>query len=121
MRSPYEAGSYGLCPLLAVAGVWCPLCGGLRAVHELATGDLVAAWGMNPLVLVGLPVVVLGWVLWLGRPTTGRLAAVRTRLLSAGAGWVALAVLAVFGVLRNVPALAPWLAPGGTVAPLLAG
>lgn len=110
--SPYQAGRYPLCPTYALLGVYCPACGGLRAAHDLAHLDLAAAWGMNPLVVLAVPVALVGWVVWTRRAVRagpGRRVpdAVRRR------SWVAVAVLlVVFTVLRNVPALAPWLAPG---------
>lgn len=107
VRSPHAQGSYGVCPSVALLGVWCPGCGGLRAVHELATFDVVAALGMNPLVVVAVPVVVVLWVLWL----LGRTGHRRPLHLSARWGWITLGGLLAFGVLRNVPALVPLLAP----------
>ena len=51
------AGSYGVCPLYALTGLWCPACGGLRATHDLAHGDLAGAWAMNPLWVLAVPLV----------------------------------------------------------------
>lgn len=107
VRTPYEAGSYGSCPLHSLTGWWCPLCGGLRATHDLAHGDVAAAWGMNPLWVVAVPFVVLTWALWLVRRRQGRALGAPPAWLR----WSAVGVVLAFGVLRNVPALAPWLAP----------
>lgn len=111
VRSPHVTGSYGVCPLLALTGLWCPACGGLRAVHELTRFDLAGAWSMNPLVVLGVPLLVLAWGLWVAR-STGRLPSGRRR--GAGGAWPAwtfLVVSATFTVARNVPVLEPWLAP----------
>lgn len=64
-----------MCPVLALSGYLCPTCGGLRAVHDLATGDLAGAWVMNPLVTIAVPLasVVLGvwwWRAWRRLPAT---------------------------------------------------
>lgn len=116
VHSPYQDGSYGWCPVVAVTGAWCPACGGLRAVHDLTQGDVGAAWGMNAPVVALLPVVALAWVVWL-------VAAVRRRPVPLPApswlAWSLLAGAAVFTVLRNTAALAPVLAPGGELPPLL--
>jgi len=109
LRDPHVAGSYGECPLVAFTGLWCPLCGGLRATWDLLHGDVAGAWSMNVVVTVALPVLVVAWGWWLA-------VRVRARTLPA---WVrsprlpvvALGLLVVFGVLRNLPALAPVLAP----------
>lgn len=121
VRSPHAPGSYGTCPLVLVTGLWCPLCGGLRTVHELGNGDLGAAWGMNPLVVLAVPLALVAWFVWLRRPVTGRIARLADRARSARGAWAVLGVLALFGLLRNVPAVAPWLAPGGAVPPLFGG
>ncbi len=107
VRSPYVPLSYGICPSVALLGVVCPGCGGLRATHDLVTGDLVAAWHANPLWVVAVPVLVVAWSVWLVRRWRGEPA--RTR--ATWPAWVLIAVVVVFTVLRNVPALAPSLGP----------
>ncbi|MBR7741937.1 DUF2752 domain-containing protein [Phycicoccus sp. BSK3Z-2] len=69
---PNDPGHYPLCPTFALAGIYCPGCGMLRATHELTQGDLVGATAMNPLAVpmyVGLVVLFVAWVLarWRGR------------------------------------------------------
>lgn len=110
VTDPYRPGRHLACPILALTGFFCAGCGGQRAVHDLAHGDLVAAWGMNPLVVVAVPVALAAWTAWLRRRWRG------TRRRAGGAAsavlpWALLAVAALFAVLRNVPALAPALAP----------
>lgn len=63
------------CPLLQVAGVPCPACGGTRAMAALASGRIVSALEWNPLVamagiglLVWLPLAALMLVGALQRP-----------------------------------------------------
>ncbi|WP_239070145.1 DUF2752 domain-containing protein [Cellulomonas chitinilytica] len=107
MRDPHVPGSYAVCPLKALTGLSCPACGCLRATHDLAHGDLAGAWGMNPLWVLAVPLVAALWLRWFTAAATGR----PSRAIPVRAGWVGLAVVLVFGVLRNVPALAPWLAP----------
>lgn len=107
VRDPHTTGSYGVCPLHALTGLWCPACGGLRATHDLAHGDLAGAWSMNPLWVLAVPVVIALWGRLVVRRAQGRPA----RPTPAWLAWATLAVLLLFGVLRNVPVLAPWLAP----------
>jgi hypothetical protein len=116
LRSPHVTGSYGFCPFLAVTGLWCPACGGLRAVHELTGLDVAAAWAMNPAVVLALPVAVGLWLLWqlssLGlRPRAGALDRLSRWSSSRAAAWWVLGLAAAFTVARNVPVLMPWLAP----------
>lgn len=95
-----------LCPLKAVTGLDCPLCGGLRAVHALTRGDIGTALDHNVLVTVGLPFAVAFWAIWMaGALRHGRRAVPLPRALS-----VTLLVLLVgFAVLRNLEPL-DWLA-----------
>jgi hypothetical protein len=107
LRDPHTTGSYGVCPLYALTGLWCPACGGLRATHDLAHGDVAGAWSMNPLWVVAIPLVVALWGRLVVRRAQGR----AVRPAPAWLAWATLAVILAFGILRNVPALAPWLAP----------
>ena len=104
--NPNEGGHYPTCPLLALTGIYCPFCGGLRAVHDLVHLDLAGALARNPLAVIGLPVVALLWLLWAQQAFTGR------QLIATKPwwGWTAVVVLAVFMVARNLPG-ATWLSP----------
>ena len=104
---PSRPGHGVTCPRLALTGLACPGCGGLRATHDLVHLDLAAAWSMNPLWVVVAPLLGVLWGLWLVRAWRGRPAP----RVPAGVAWTSLAVLVLFGVLRNVPALVPWLGP----------
>ena len=104
---PNAPGHYPTCPFLALTGFYCPGCGGLRAVHALAHGDLMTALARNPLAVVAVGYAVVAWVLWFERTARGR----PVRWLAPP--WVLYSVLAVvvlFGVLRNVPGWT-WLSP----------
>lgn len=106
LRDPHVVGSYGLCPLHAATGLWCPACGGLRATYDLAHLHLAAAWSENALWVAVVPLVVVGWLLALARRVRG----LPARPAPPWAAVVGLAVVLVFGVMRNLPAFA-WLAP----------
>jgi hypothetical protein len=80
------------CPFHALTGWLCPLCGSLRAIHALLTGALPAALVLNPLTTLGLGA-------WLGA---------RERVTAFCFSSRAVALLAVFGLLRNLPSPATW-------------
>jgi len=103
---PHEGGHFPACPLLSLTGLYCPFCGGLRAVHDLTHLDLVGALERNPLVVLGLPFVVVALFAWGQRAFTGRRIVVRPALL----GPALIVLLVVFGVLRNLPGWT-WLSP----------
>ncbi len=65
------------CPVLAVTGLACPLCGMSHATVALGAGDVAGAFAFHPL----FP-LVLAFVLWGGwRMARGRPLAVRGRAL----------------------------------------
>jgi hypothetical protein len=105
---PNEAGHYPTCPFLALTGLYCPGCGGLRTVHALVHGDVHAALGLNALVVVMAPVAVLLWVRWLVLAWQGKPA--RIRLPHPAYGWALLGLVIVFSVVRNLP-FGAFLAP----------
>ena len=108
--SPYEGGTYPTCPVLFLTGFYCPGCGALRAMHDLTHLDLASAWGMNPLVP---PTLLLLAALWVGWTRRRLLVLPRSWLAPPAALWTGLVLVVAFGIARNTPLLAPWLAPGG--------
>lgn len=108
---PAQAGVFPPCPLYYFAGLYCPGCGSLRAIHQLLHGNLQAAWAMNPLTCVLLPFLIYGLVSEALLRLRGRglpqvsLSPVSIRALCAA--------IVLFGILRNLP-IHPfdWLAPG---------
>ena len=83
-----------LCPLHAMTGLWCPLCGATRASHALLHGDLTTALHDNALYVLGLPLLVLWW--W---QLTGTSEHVR---IARPVFWTAAVLAAVFTVARNL-------------------
>jgi hypothetical protein len=109
VRDPHDAGSYGICPFLAVTGVPCPGCGGLRAVNDLTRGDVVGAVSSNALVVVMVAATAVLWCGWVVRRAGGDHRA-RPLVVTTRGGLVALAVVVGFWVLRITP-WGAWLAP----------
>jgi len=108
LRDPHVSNSWGLCPLYALTGVYCPGCGGLRGVNDLTDGHLGAAASSNLLLVLAVPFVVLLLARWTFATWQGRDVAVVPTLprpLRYGLG----AFVLVFWVARNLPG--SWLAP----------
>jgi hypothetical protein len=97
---PNQPGHYPTCPFLAVTGWYCPGCGSLRALHDLAHLDLAGALARNPFAVLVVPYLLMSWVLWVERTVTGR---VPRRVAPGWSIWVLLAGIVAFWVLRNVP------------------
>jgi hypothetical protein len=108
VRDPHQHASWGLCPLAAL-GIWCPACGGLRAVNDLTHGDLLGAASSNLAFVVALPFLVAGLAIWTLDRWRGVHRQLPTAVVRPLAG-AALVLLAVFTVARNLP-FGSWLAP----------
>jgi hypothetical protein len=116
---PNQPGHYPSCPSLWITGFYCPGCGSLRAIHALTEGDLLGAWNMNPALVVALPFLIYAWISWAARIYGWR--KTPKRLIP---GWAVMGILLTiiaYWFIRNVPALAPLLAPGGIPAPFFSG
>lgn len=101
------------CPFLALTGLWCPFCGGTRALDAIVAGDVVTAAGMNALVVLLVPLVLLEWTRW----TVGRARGRPTSFMNYPSRVVAVAaaVAVLYAVVRNLPgmeALTPALGVG---------
>jgi hypothetical protein len=79
------------CLFHAFTGFYCPGCGATRALHQLAHGNLMAAFRLNALVVLGLPL--------------GCLIAVRRKRADLPAWCLRTLIfcIALFGVARNIP------------------
>jgi hypothetical protein len=106
LGEPGEPGRYPRCAVLALTGLYCPGCGGLRSAHAVAHGDLAAAFGFNALAAAGFVALGAGLLAWLLRPPRGAVPTVP----AVPAFRLALALTGAFTLLRNLPvgaALAP--------------
>lgn len=109
VRDPHQHGSWGLCPLKALTGWDCPLCGGLRAVNDLGHGQFVEAAHSNLLFIGSLPLLIALWVWWVQRSWAGermRMPAAVVRPLLVGYAVLGIA----FTVYRNTPWGSAWYA-----------
>ncbi|HUB69902.1 MAG TPA: DUF2752 domain-containing protein [Acidimicrobiales bacterium] len=97
--NPFEHHLSPPCPFHALTGLWCPFCGGTRAVWALAHGDfrlMLHADALFPLIAAA---AVWGWLAWLGRVTGWwRLPMPRGRATAV----VAVGLLVAFTVVRNL-------------------
>ena len=95
-----------LCPLHAMTGLNCPLCGATRATYALLHGQLVTALHDNAFYLAAIPLLLFAWFRWYagareGVPRSGLSRSVLVTVIVVGL---------VFGVVRNLP-LGAWLSP----------
>jgi hypothetical protein len=96
---PAQFGFYPICIFRRTTGLLCPGCGGLRAAHQLLHGNIGAAFRLNALLVLSLPLLA-----WLAVRTLIRWRKQQPIGLEVRPLWVCVAVvvLVVFGVVRNV-------------------
>lgn len=99
--NPSEHSFYPRCLLKMITGLDCPGCGGLRAMHQLLHGQVGAAFRLNPLLFLMLPLAVFFGLRQLIYLCTGWLMAQPFK----SPRWLGVFALIVvaFGVLRNLP------------------
>ena len=100
LLDPTKPGS-GLppCPFFWLTGLYCPGCGSTRALHGLAHFDLAAAWSMNPMLVISLPLLLLLTLYGAGLLPARLLPLARQ--IARPIPWAV--VLTAYGVLRNLP------------------
>lgn len=62
--NPAIEGPFPPCPLYWLTGLQCAGCGVLRATHQLLHGNVGAAFALNPLYVVAIPLAPVAAVLW---------------------------------------------------------
>lgn len=98
--NPASSSFYVPCPFHKLTGLYCPGCGSLRAMHQLLRGNLHAAFGLNPLMLVSLP--FLGyWLIFYGEPAL-RNRPLRSAIIPTFYIWLILLIILLFWILRNI-------------------
>lgn len=110
LRDPHQHGAWGFCPLYATTGIYCPGCGGLRAVNDLTDGHVGAALSSNVLVAVGVPIATVWLAVWLLARWRGTAVPTLPTGARKALTWAGALLALVFTIARNTPAGA-WLAP----------
>lgn len=100
---PARHGSYPQCVFHYFSGLDCPGCGSLRASHNLLHGQMLAAFRLNPLFCLLLPVGA-----WFGvRSLVGRFAGrwLPNPFRHPAWTWLLLWAIVGFWIVRNIPGL----------------
>ena len=108
--NPAQHALYPRCMFYQMTGLQCPGCGGLRAAHQLLHGHWNAAFRLNPMLFLFLPVLFWYALRAAVRQATGReLPAIFNRR---GWLWMLLVLVVLFGIVRNL-SFGPfaWLKP----------
>jgi len=88
------------CPTKLLTGLDCPMCGGLRMVRALVTGNWSAAVHDNAVLLALVPFAGYVWLRWLAAGLRGRPYQVS---FSRRGGYLVLGLALAWMVVRNLP------------------
>ncbi len=106
---PSTTAWYPKCVFYQATGFHCPGCGGTRAIGALAVGNLPLAIRNNPMLILGVPAMLLLVGLQRRREKAGRLTSPRL-------AWTLFLILVLYFIARNVPSpTRSWLAPPAAV------
>ncbi len=113
---PTPMSWYPKCVFYQATGLHCPGCGGTRAMRALAHGEVGLAIRCNPLLIVGLPIMISMIAIQRRRERAGGLASPRL-------AWVLFFIMIVYFIGRNIPSptnspLAPPATVGQRTIPL---
>jgi Protein of unknown function (DUF2752) len=93
---PTASAFYPKCVFYQATGLHCPGCGATRSLHALANGEVLLAIRCNPLLIVGLPIILCVIAIQQRRERAGELASPKL-------AWVLFAILLIYMIGRNVP------------------
>jgi len=106
---PARAPFYPVCLFHKMTGLLCPGCGSLRAMHHLLHGEWALAFRCNPLLIASGLVALALAARWVVQKRLGQTPATVWHPMLP---WWFVAVIIVFGVLRNLPfAIFAWMSP----------
>lgn len=89
------------CPFRTLTGLYCPGCGSRSALIQLASGNLYAAWRLNPLLILFLPAAALFLISQLKIFVTGR--SFPRLFLHPSLSWAIFYLILAYWILRNIP------------------
>ncbi len=98
---PGKSGFFLVCPFRALTGFTCPGCGSTRGLHRLLHGDVIAAFELNPLLILSLPFLLFALMRYTNAAVRGR--QLTRHPLNPKFIWVLFVVIISFWVFRNTP------------------
>jgi Protein of unknown function (DUF2752) len=98
---PAKGVGYPACPFRMLTGLQCPGCGSTRALHQLLHGHPAAAFELNPLLVILLPLIAIILLSITKSEFSGKDSP--AIVLSPIYGWILFGVVVTFWIFRNTP------------------
>jgi hypothetical protein len=89
------------CPFRALTGFSCPGCGTTRGLHQLLHGNLIAAFQLNPFMILALPFLLYALLNYTNTVLRGK--PIRRNTLPAKYIWALFGFVLFFWIFRNTP------------------
>ena len=99
--NPGTSGFFLQCPFKLLTGYDCPGCGSQRALHALLHGDVKQAFTYNPLFILAIPYVIIGFIFNQDKVKT-KYPRLRKALFGQKAIYIILFIVIAFWLLRNL-------------------
>lgn len=99
--NPAEVSFFPKCPFRAITGCQCPGCGSTRALYQLLHGHIVAAFKLNPLMIMTMPFIAYSLLGFTKSALTGK--PQRRIFIPPVYLWAWLVLLIFFWIFRNTP------------------
>lgn len=97
----FDSGLFGGCIIKKLFNIYCPGCGGTRALSSMIRLDILSSLRQNPLVLFLLSVVLYFDAIIIGVTMTGREPSEKTKKLSAVLSYIFMISVIAYFVIRN--------------------
>ncbi|MGV3560560.1 DUF2752 domain-containing protein [Larkinella arboricola] len=98
--NPADVSFFPPCPFKLLTGLECPGCGSQRCLHQLMHGHIRQAFAYNPLLVLSLPYLLLGFLLEY-TPLGRKQPELHRRLYGKTASWLVFGVVIVYWIGRN--------------------
>lgn len=90
------------CPFHTITGLHCPGCGSTRAFYQILHGNILAAFDLNPLMMLALPFICYALASEILFLATKKWILPKLNIKSIWI-WVILVVVILYWILRNLP------------------
>ncbi|WP_407533038.1 DUF2752 domain-containing protein [Elizabethkingia anophelis] len=99
--NPETSGFFLQCPFKLLTGYDCPGCGSQRALHALLHGEIKQSFAYNPLFIIAIPYVILGFIFNHDK-VKAKYPGLRKVLFGQKAIYIILFIVIAFWLLRNL-------------------
>ena len=101
VHEPGKSALFPGCPFRILTGFTCPGCGTTRGLHQLLHGNISAAFQLNPLLILALPLLLYALLSYTIPVMRGQ--PIRRNSLPAKYIWALFGIVLFFWVFRNTP------------------